>query len=100
LINKFSNTNTKQVNSLIQAGTNIMAAKGSKPGLNGDRLSKLKFTHFWKSESTVPPVPGRKAREADPKGFSHGVPQNHNMGTIISEIAWDGVRTLITRKTP
>ena len=32
---------------------------GSNSGLNGDQLSKLKFTHFWKSESTVPPVPGR-----------------------------------------
>lgn len=32
---------------------------GANPGLNADQLSNLKFSHFWKSESTVPPVPGR-----------------------------------------
>lgn len=32
---------------------------GARSGLNADQLSNLKFSHFWKSESTVPPVPGR-----------------------------------------
>jgi hypothetical protein len=32
---------------------------GANSGLNADQLSNLKFSHFWKSESTVPPVPGR-----------------------------------------
>ncbi|MGB6165085.1 MAG: DUF1906 domain-containing protein [Pseudonocardiaceae bacterium] len=32
---------------------------GANSGLNADQLSNLKFAHFWKSSSTVPPVPGR-----------------------------------------
>jgi hypothetical protein len=32
---------------------------GANSGLDANQLGNLKFTHFWKSESTVPPVPGR-----------------------------------------
>ena len=32
---------------------------GANPGLDAEQLSDLKFAHYWKSNSTVPPVPGR-----------------------------------------
>jgi hypothetical protein len=32
---------------------------GANSGLNATQLSHLKFSHFWKSVSVVPPVPGR-----------------------------------------